>query len=206
MVFKKNIMKLEKFNEKEFFQSLSKPELIKLLLKKKFNTAGEDLFLRNKNLLESKKEKAKIAGKFQDGKKVHEIIRTPEGEYKIRYDVKNGKAKTTTAGVKSLPVAIDALKKKCPKAEQITESTINEISAELKDKVSKERTKNLNVALKDYKHAKDEYNKARDEFENADPLKGNQEDVLDSAQKELNNTEKELDKARRKYIRNQMKF
>lgn len=205
---KQDIIKIipDPFNEKEFFQSLSKPELIKLLLKKKFNTAGEDLFLRNKNLLESKKEEAKIAGKFQDGKKVHEIIRTPEGEYKIRYDVKDGKAKTTTAGVKSLPVAIDALKKKCPKAEQITESTINEISAELKDKVSKERTKNLNVALKKYKDAKDEYNKARDEFENADPLKGNEEDVLDSAQKELNNTEKELDKARRKYIRNQMKF
>lgn len=205
---KQDIIKIipDPFNEKEFFQSLSKPELIKLLLKKKFNTAGEDLFLRNKNLLESKKEEAKIAGKFQDGKKVHEIIRTPEGEYKIRYDVKDGKAKTTTAGVKSLPVAIDALKKKCPKAEQITESTINEISAELKDKVSKDRTKNLNVALKKYKDAKDEYNKARDEFENADPLKGNEEDVLDSAQKELNNTEKELDKARRKYIRNQMKF
>ena len=205
---KQDIIKIipDPFNEKEFFQSLSKPELIKLLLKKKFNTAGEDLFLRNKNLLESKKEEAKIAGKFQDGKKVHEIIRTPEGEYKIRYDVKNGKAKTVTAGVKSLPVAIDALKKKCPKAEQITESTINEISAELKDKVSKERTKNLNVALKDYKDAKDKYDKARDEFENADPLKGNEEDVLDSAQKELNNTEKELDKARRKYIRNQMKF
>ena len=205
---KQDIIKIipDPFNEKEFFQSLSKPELIKLLLKKKFNTAGEDLFLRNKNLLESKKEGAKIAGKFQDGKKVHEIIRTPEGEYKIRYDVKDGKAKTTTAGVKSLPVAINALKKKCPKAEQITESTINEISAELKDKVSKDRTKNLNVALKKYKDTKDKYNKARDEFENADPLKGNEEDVLDSAQKELNNTEKELDKARRKYIRNQMKF
>ena len=205
---KQDIIKIipDPFNEKEFFQSLSKPELIKLLLKKKFNTAGEDLFLRNKNLLESKKEEAKIAGKFQDGKKVHEIIRTPEGEYKIRYDVKDGKAKTTTAGVKSLPVAINALKKKCPKAEQITESTINEISAGLKDKVSKDRTKNLNVALKKYKDTKDKYNKARDEFENADPLKGNEEDVLDSAQKELNNTEKELDKARRKYIRNQMKF
>ena len=205
---KQDIIKIipDPFNEKEFFQSLSKPELIKLLLKKKFNTAGEDLFLRNKNLLESKKEGAKIAGKFQDGKKVHEIIRTPEGEYKIRYDVKDGKAKTTTAGVKSLPVAINALKKKCPKAEQITESTINEISAGLKDKVSKDRTKNLNVALKKYKDTKDKYNKARDEFENADPLKGNEEDVLDSAQKELNNTEKELDKARRKYIRNQMKF
>lgn len=205
---KQDIIKIipDPFNEKEFFQSLSKPELIKLLLKKKFNTAGEDLFLRNKNLLESKKEEPKVVGKFQDGKKVHEIIRTPKGEYKIRYDVKDGKAKTTTAGVKSLPVAIDALKKKCPKAEQITESTINEISAELKDKVSKERTKNLNVALKDYKDAKDKYDKARDEFENAGPLKGNEEDVLDSAQKELNNTEKELDKARRKYIRNQMKF
>ena len=205
---KQDIIKIipDPFNEKEFFQSLSKPELIKLLLKKKFNTAGEDLFLRNKNLLESKKEEPKVVGKFQDDKKVHEIIRTPKGEYKIRYEVKDGKAKTTTAGVKSLPVAIDALKKKCPKAEQITESTINEISAELKDKVSKERTKNLNVALKDYKDAKDKYDKARDEFENAGPLKGNEEDVLDSAQKELNNTEKELDKARRKYIRNQMKF
>ena len=205
---KQDIIKIipDPFNEKEFFQSLSKPELIKLLLKKKFSTAGEDLFLRNKNLLESKKEEPKVVGKFQDDKKVHEIIRTPKGEYKIRYNVKDGKAKTTTAGVKSLPVAINALKKKCPKSEQITESTINEISAELKDKVSKDRTKNLNVALKKYKDAKDEYNKARDEFENADPLKGNEEDVLDSAQKELNNTEKELDKARRKYIRNQMKF
>ena len=205
---KQDIIKIipDPFNEKEFFQSLSKAELIKLLLKKKFNTAGEDLFLRNKNLLESKKEEPKVVGKFQDDKKVHEIIRTPEGDYKIRYDIKDGKAKTTTAGVKSLPVAINALKKKCPKAEQITESTINEISAELKDKVSKERTKNLNVALKKYKDAKDEYNKARDEFENADPLKGQEENVLDSAQKELNNTEKELDKARRKYIRNQMKF
>ena len=205
---KQDIIKIipDPFNEKEFFQSLSKPELIKLLLKKKFNTAGEDLFLRNKNLLESKKEEPRVVGKFQDDKKVHEIIRTPKGEYKIRYDVKDGKAKTTTAGVKSLPVAIDALKKKCPKAEQITESTINEISAGLKDRVSKGRTKNLNVALKKYKDAKDKYNKASDEFENADPLKGNEEDVLDSAQKELNNTEKELDKARRKYIRNQMKF
>lgn len=205
---KEEIIKIipDPFNEKEFFQSLSKPELIKLLLKKKFNTAGEDLFLRNKNLLESKKEKSKIAGKFQDGKKVHEIIRTPEGEYKIRYDVKNGKAKTTTAGVKSLPVAIDALKKKCPKAEQITESKLNEISAELKDKVSKERTKNLNVALKKYKDVKDEYNKAYDEFENADPLKGHEEETLNKTYKELNNTEKELDRARRKYIRNQMKF
>lgn len=205
---KEEIIKIipDPFNEKEFFQSLSKPELIKLLLKKKFNTAGEDLFLRNKNLLESKKEEPKIAGKFQDGKKVHEIIRTPEGEYKIRYDVKDGKAKTTTAGVKSLPVAIDALKKKCPKAEQITESKLNEISAELKDKVSKERTKNLNVALKKYKDAKDKYNKAYDEFENANPLKDYEEETLDKTYKELNNTEKELDRARRKYIRNQMKF
>ena len=39
------------FGEKEYFQSLSKPQLIKTLLKKKFNKGGEDFCTRNKNLI-----------------------------------------------------------------------------------------------------------------------------------------------------------
>ena len=40
------------FGEKQYFQSLSKPQLIKTLLKKKFDKGGEDFCTRNKNLIE----------------------------------------------------------------------------------------------------------------------------------------------------------
>lgn len=70
----------------------------------------------------SKLHESKLVAKFQENNDIHEIVRTDEGTYKIRYNVVEGKAKSTTAGVKSLPTALSALKSRCPKAEEIKES------------------------------------------------------------------------------------
>lgn len=52
---------------------------------------------------------------YDDGK--HEIIHTDNGYYN-RYNIKDGKARFTTACVKNLPTAIGALKKRFPQAEE----------------------------------------------------------------------------------------
>lgn len=56
-----------------------------------------------------------VVAKFNNGK--HEIIKCKEGYYN-RYNIKNGKARTTTQCVESLPSALNALKKRYPKAEE----------------------------------------------------------------------------------------
>ena len=153
---------------------------------------------------DSKNESMDIVAKFNEGNNVHEIVKTDKG-YNIRYNVVEGKAKTTTAPVKSLPVALDALKKRYPKAEQVTESKINEISDELKQKVADKRRENLKAALAKHAKIQDKYNKARADFENADPIT-DEEESLNKAEKDLNQSQKELDKARNKYTKNKLKF
>lgn len=153
---------------------------------------------------DSKNESMDIVAKFNEGNNVHEIVKTDKG-YNIRYNVVEGKAKTTTAPVKSLPVALDALKKRYPKAEQVTESKINEISDELKQKVADKRRENLKAALAKHAKIQDKYNKARADFEKADPIT-DEEESLNKAEKDLNQSQKELDKARNKYTKNKLKF
>ena len=69
---------------------------------------------------ESLKEKIteEVVAKFDNGK--HEIVKCKEG-YFNRYNIKNGKARTTTKCLESLPSALMALKKRFPKAEEVKE-------------------------------------------------------------------------------------
>ena len=59
-----------------------------------------------------------VVAKFDNGK--HEIVKCKEG-YFNRYNIKNGKARTTTKCLESLPSALMALKKRFPKAEEVKE-------------------------------------------------------------------------------------
>lgn len=87
--------------------------------------------------------------------------------------------------------------------------SINEISTELANKVTTQRTTNLRDAQDELKKLNIKYNKARVNFENnADSTEATQdlENKLNDAEKELNQKEKEMDLIRKKYIRNRLKF
>lgn len=86
---------------------------------------------------------------------------------------------------------------------------INEISTELANKVTAKRTTNLRDAQNELKKVNVKYNKAKANFENnADSTEVTQdlENKLNNAEKELNQQEKATDLARKKYIRNKLKF
>ena len=60
-----------------------------------------------------------VVAKFDNG--LHEIVRTADGKYFNRYNIKEGKARFTTRPVNSLPTALGALKKRFPEAEEVKE-------------------------------------------------------------------------------------
>lgn len=96
-------------------------------------------------------KESKVVARFEENNNTHEIIRTSKGKYNIRYNVVEGKARSTRAGVQSLPVAIDALKKRFPEATEVKlnegmQVPMSEVSAMLGSKVEQERLKRLQKA------------------------------------------------------------
>lgn len=61
------------------------------------------------------KEDVMVAS-FANG--LHQIYRTPQGEFYCKYNVSDNKIPTITDKVKALPVALDNLKRKFPDVEQ----------------------------------------------------------------------------------------
>ena len=73
---------------------------------------------KSKGIKESAKvdvAKNKVVASFDNGS--HEIVKCNKG-YFNRYNIKDGKARTTTESVSMLPTALSALKKKFPNAEE----------------------------------------------------------------------------------------
>lgn len=90
---------------------------------KEADEANEKAVKNDKLITKWKKSKgikeSKVVARYSAGNKIHEIALNKKGLYNIRYNVVEGKAQTVRGGVKSLPVAIDVLKKRFPEAEEI---------------------------------------------------------------------------------------
>ena len=85
---------------------------------KKFNKLEKD-WKKSKKIKESKEtSKAILVAKYQEGNNTHQIVRN-DGKYMIRYNVNENKALSSYGPIDSLSVAIEALMKRCPKAEQV---------------------------------------------------------------------------------------
>lgn len=83
----------------------------------KFNKLEKD-WKKSKKIKESKDTKTVLVAKFQEGNNTHQIIKN-DGKYMIRYNVNEDKALSSYGPIDSLSVAIEALMKRCPKAEQV---------------------------------------------------------------------------------------
>lgn len=117
--------------------------------KQKVGFDAHKLHQKQESLKESKRE-VHVVAKFQENNNVHEIVKTEKG-YNIRYNVVEGKAKSTRCAVKSLPVALNALKKKFPEAEEIKmNEALNEVSADVRQKVLDKRRQNAMAAMDKY--------------------------------------------------------
>ena len=85
---------------------------------KKFNKLEKD-WKKSKKIKESKEtSKTILVAKYQEGNNTHQIVRN-DGKYMIRYNVNENKALSSYGPIDSLSVAIEALMKRCPKAEQV---------------------------------------------------------------------------------------
>ena len=85
---------------------------------KKFNKLEKD-WKKSKKIKESKEtSKVILVAKYQEGNNTHQIVRN-DGKYMIRYNVNENKALSSYGPIDSLSVAIEALMKRCPKAEQV---------------------------------------------------------------------------------------
>ena len=83
----------------------------------KFNKLEKD-WKKSKKIKESKDTKTVLVAKFKEGNNTHQIIKN-DGKYMIRYNVNEDKALSSYGPIDSLSVAIEALMKRCPKAEQV---------------------------------------------------------------------------------------
>ena len=158
-----------------------------------------------KGLEESKK--SNIVAVFTENNNTHEIVRNSKGNYNIRYNVVEGKARFTKAGVKSLPVAVDSLKKRFPEAKEvksIKETKLNELNI-TRDEVEQKRKDILKKAQDNAKLAKEKFIAAKDEYEAPGPIDPKAEKDMEAAHKEYLDAEKAIEKPRNKYIKTAMK-
>ena len=91
-------------------------------LKVKYNKLDKDTIQKEVEQLIKSFDEAlneSVVAKFDNG--LHEIVRTADGKYFNRYNIKEGKARFTTRPVNSLPTALGALKKRFPEAEEVKE-------------------------------------------------------------------------------------
>lgn len=158
-----------------------------------------------KGLEESKK--SNIVAVFTENNNTHEIVRNSRGNYNIRYNVVEGKARFTKAGVKSLPVAVDSLKKRFPEAKEvkaIKETKLNELNI-TRDEVEQKRKDILKKAQDNAKLAKEKFIAAKDAYEAPGPIDPKAEKDMEAAHKEYLDAEKAIEKPRRKFIKTAMK-
>lgn len=158
-----------------------------------------------KGLEESKK--SNIVAVFTENNNTHEIVRNSKGNYNIRYNVVEGKARFTKAGVKSLPVAVDSLKKRFPEAKEvksIKETKLNELNI-TRDEVEQKRKDILKKAQDNAKLAKEKFIAAKDNYEAPSPIDPKAEKDMEAAHKEYLDAEKAIEKPRNKYIKTAMK-
>lgn len=158
-----------------------------------------------KGIQESKK--SNIVAVFTENNNTHEIVRNSKGNYNIRYNVVEGKARFTKAGVKSLPVAVDSLKKRFPEAKEvksIKETKLNELNI-TRDEVEQKRKDILKKAQDNAKLAKEKFIAAKDNYEAPGPIDPKAEKDMEAAHKEYLDVEKAIEKPRNKYIKTAMK-
>ena len=158
-----------------------------------------------KGIQESKK--SNVVAVFTENNNTHEIVRNSKGNYNIRYNVVEGKARFTKAGVKSLPVAVDSLKKRFPEAKEvksIKETKLNELNI-TRDEVEQKRKDILKKAQHKAKLAKEKFIAAKDEYEAPGPIDPKAEKDMEAAHKEYLDAEKAIEKPRNKFIKTAMK-
>lgn len=158
-----------------------------------------------KGIQESKK--SNVVAVFTENNNTHEIVRNSKGNYNIRYNVVEGKARFTKAGVKSLPVAVDSLKKRFPEAKEvksIKETKLNELNI-TRDEVEQKRKDILQKAQHKAKLAKEKFIAAKDEYEAPGPIDPKAEKDMEAAHKEYLDAEKAIEKPRNKFIKTAMK-
>ena len=158
-----------------------------------------------KGIQESKK--SNVVAVFTENNNTHEIVRNSKGNYNIRYNVVEGKARFTKAGVKSLPVAVDSLKKRFPEAKEvksIKETKLNELNI-TRDEVEQKRKDILKKAQHKAKLAKEKFIAAKDNYEAPGPIDPKAEKDMEAAHKEYLDAEKAIEKPRNKYIKTAMK-
>ena len=158
-----------------------------------------------KGIEESKK--SNVVAVFTENNNTHEIVRNSKGNYNIRYNVVEGKARFTKAGVKSLPVAVDSLKKRFPEAKEvksIKETKLNELNI-TRDEVEQKRKDILKKAQHKAKLAKEKFIAAKDNYEAPGPIDPKAEKDMEAAHKEYLDAEKAIEKPRNKYIKTAMK-
>ena len=158
-----------------------------------------------KGIQESKK--SNVVAVFTENNNTHEIVRNSKGNYNIRYNVVEGKARFTKAGVKSLPVAVDSLKKRFPEAKEvksIKETKLNELNI-TRDEVEQKRKDILKKAQDNAKLAKEKFIAAKDNYEAPGPIDPKAEKDMEAAHKEYLDAEKAIEKPRNKYIKTAMK-
>ena len=158
-----------------------------------------------KGIQESKK--SNVVAVFTENNNTHEIVRNSKGNYNIRYNVVEGKARFTKAGVKSLPVAVDSLKKRFPEAKEvksIKETKLNELNI-TRDEVEQKRKDILKKAQDKAKLAKEKFLAAKDNYEAPGPIDPKAEKDMEAAHKEYLDAEKAIEKPRNKYIKTAMK-
>lgn len=167
--------------------------------------ANEKAVKSDKLLNKWKKSKgiteSKLVARFTENNNVHEIVKNKQGGYNIRYNVVEGKAQSVRGSVKSLPVALDVLKKRFPEAEEVK---INEISI-TPEEVERKRKDKLKDVKANLQAKKDAYLQAKDDYEAPGPSDKVKLDKMNDKEKEYWGAKKQDDIATRKYIKTAMK-
>ena len=167
--------------------------------------ANEKAVKSDKLLNKWKKSKgiteSKLVARFTENNNVHEIVKNKQGGYNIRYNVVEGKAQSVRGSVKSLPVALDVLKKRFPEAEEIK---LNEISI-TPEEVERKRKDKLKDVKANLQAKKDAYLQAKDDYEAPGPSDKVKLDKMNDKEKEYWDAKKQDDIATRKYVKTAMK-
>lgn len=167
--------------------------------------ANEKAVKSDKLLNKWKKSKgiteSKLVARFTENNNVHEIVKNKQGGYNIRYNVVEGKAQSVRGSVKSLPVALDVLKKRFPEAEEVK---LNEISITPQE-VERKRKDKLKDVKANLQAKKDAYLQAKDDYEAPGPSDKVKLDKMNDKEKEYWDAKKQDDIATRKYVKTAMK-
>lgn len=163
--------------------------------------ANEKAIKSDKLLNKWKKSKglkeSKVVARFTENNNVHEIVKNKLGGYNIRYNVVEGKAQSVRGSVKSLPVALDVLKKRFPEAEEVKLNEISMTPEELERK-RKDKLKDVKANLQ---AKKDAYLQAKDDYEAPGPNDQVKLNKMNDKEKEYWDAKRQDDIATNKYIK-----